>query len=149
MSLTLFLLSKVTVLAGRVNAGTRRFLHELGHFVNVAESHTACLAVFYTGRLFSLCRTLGAKVAESGGIGNEIHVDVILVNAYSNQFLNLYTAHTAGKIMLLLAGDLTGVTPGTIFVFDEQSFSCHVSTPLVLYLCQTALAGAVVGAAET
>jgi hypothetical protein len=42
---------------------------------------------------------------------------VDFIRTYRNKFVDPDAAHTIGEVMLLLAGDLTGMTSGTVLVF--------------------------------
>jgi hypothetical protein len=61
--------------------------------------------------------SVGTEVAEAGGDGNIVYLD--LIRADGDELVYPDAAHALGVIMLLLAGDLAGVTPGTIPVFDK------------------------------
>jgi hypothetical protein len=68
------------------------------------------------GRLFTSLRSIGTKVAEAGSHRNEIYIDFI--GTGRNQFVYLDTDHAFRKVVLLLAGNLTGMTPGAPIILD-------------------------------
>jgi hypothetical protein len=88
------------------------------------------------GRLFTALCPLYAKVAEPGGDGDKIHMDFI--RAGGNEFVNSDADHASGKIMLLLAGDLTGMATGAPIILYKQTVTRHGYSfpPLILTMRQ-------------
>jgi len=70
-----------------------------------------------TGRLFTAPGSLRAEVAEPGGYRDKINVDFIRTGG--NEFINPYADHASGKVMLLLAGDFTGMAAGAPIVLNK------------------------------
>ena len=78
--------------------------------------HTA-LAVLHTGRwLASLCPFL-TEVTEFSGKGDIINVDFTWALGYN--LVHLDTPCPCWIVVLLLAGYLTGMAPGAVFIFNK------------------------------
>ena len=88
-------------------------------FINRAEIHTGCLAVFYAGRFFTLFCPVGAEVAQ-------IRWKRKIVNGHSIQGLQDMLVYNNAEFpcritMFLLAGDLAGSATRTVIILDQKS----------------------------
>jgi hypothetical protein len=70
-----------------------------------------------TGRLFATLRSLRAEVAETGGNGDKVHVD--LLRAGGNELIDLNAAHALPVVMFLFAGYLAGMAAGAPIILYQ------------------------------
>jgi hypothetical protein len=82
-----------------------------------AVSYTGSLAVFHAGWLLAAFNSIRTKIAKAGGDENKVHVDFI--GTGRNQFIYLNAHHAFREVMLLLAGDLTGMAAGAPIVLYQ------------------------------
>jgi hypothetical protein len=73
--------------------------------------------VLDAGRRLAATGSFSTEVAEPGGDGNKVHVDFI--RAGGNKLVDPDADHAVRKVMLLLAGDLTGMASGAPFVLNK------------------------------
>ena len=69
------------------------------------------------GGLLAALGSLRTKVAEPGSEGHKVHIDFI--RAGGDNFIDPDADHAFGKVMFLLAGDLTGMAAGAPIVLYQ------------------------------
>ena len=92
-------------------------LHSFSKLGNGAVHHAYCLAVLHTGRLLPSLSPFRTEVAESGRKWDVINVDFTWALGYN--LVHLDTPCPCWIIVLLLAGYLTGMASGAVFIFNK------------------------------
>jgi hypothetical protein len=69
------------------------------------------------GGLLAALGPLRTQVTEPGGDRDKINVDFI--RSGGNEFVNPYAHHASGKVVLLLASNLTGMAAGAPIVLNK------------------------------
>jgi len=73
--------------------------------------------MLHAGRLFAALGPVRTEVTESRCIRHEVHIDFI--RSGRDHFIYLDSDHAFGVVVLLLAGDLAGMTAGAPIVLYQ------------------------------
>src|SRR4030067_2983498 len=110
-------------LPGGEDERPRRLLHGFGQVRYRAVGQAHRLAVFDAGGRLAALDPLRTEVAEPCDERDKVHVDLIRPNR--DHLVHPDAAHAPGEVVLLLAGDLTGMTSGAPFVSNQEAVAGH------------------------
>jgi hypothetical protein len=110
-------------LCGCENGRPRLIFHGFRQGSYRAKHHAPGLAMLDASRFPTTFYSINAEVAEPGCKRHKVHIHFI--RALSNNLFDPDAAIRTIIIMLLLAGDLTGMTPGAPFILYQQTITSH------------------------
>jgi hypothetical protein len=73
--------------------------------------------MFDAGRLLAALSPIRTEVAESRRVGHKVHIN--LIRTGRDHFIHLDTDHAFGEVVLLLTGDLAGMTAGAPIILYQ------------------------------
>ena len=101
----------------------------LDELIDRPKLHDAGEAVVYAGRQFSSCRALCAEIAQGSRGRNLVPIHCLLIDLPRSLIKHADAPCANAESMLLLAGDLAGLTSCAELVVNQKSVS-HISALL-------------------